>query len=105
MEEIRSKNINVKLDRLTHAGFKSNLVQLGVSMQEAFEQFAICIAAGDKSAVRLIDRMKKQRIKDELAEVGLKPGVGGKRCAFDELDPDLVYDLINEDETALPTQT
>jgi hypothetical protein len=108
-EIIRSKNIHVKLSRLTHSGFKSSLAQLGLSMQEAFEQFAMCIAAGDKSAVRLLDRMKKQRVRDELAKVGLKPGLGRMRRVLDELDPNTLYDLINEEETAdeaaLPTQT
>jgi len=97
-EAIRSKNVHVKLDRLTHAEFKAGLTKIGASMQEAFEEFAKCFVAGDKSALRLIERLKRQQIKDELSVVGLKPGLGRKRRVLDELDPETLYDLINEEE-------
>jgi hypothetical protein len=107
-EEVHSKHVHVKLDRLTHTRFKSNLVELGVSMQEAFEYFAKCLAEGNKSAVRLVEQIKRQRVKDELAGTGLKPGLGRKRRGLGELDHDTLYDLINEeedtDEAPLPSQ-
>ena len=104
----RSKNVHVKLDRLTHTRFKASLVERGVSMQEAFEHFAKSVAEGNKSALRLVEQMKRQHVKDELAGTGLTPGVGRKRRALDELDPETLYDLINEeentDEAPLPAQ-
>jgi hypothetical protein len=109
-ENVRSKNIHVKLDRLTHTQFKSGLVMHGVSMQEAFEEFAKRFAAGDRSAVRLIERMVRDRIKSELAGTGLKPGLPRRRRrVLNELDHETLYDLINEgeqdtDETSLPPE-
>ena len=106
--EIRSKNIHVKLDKKTHTRFKTGLIVLGVSMQEAFEEFAKRVADGDKSAVNIVERMVRTRVKQELAEVGLKPGLGRRRRVLDELDQDVLYDLINEgeqgDEAALPVE-
>jgi hypothetical protein len=107
-EGIRGKNVHVKLDRLTHLRFKTSLVERGVSMQEAFEHFAKSVAEGNKSAINLVEQMKRQQIKDELAGTGLRPGLRGKRRILDELDPDQMYDLINEeentDEDPLPAQ-
>ncbi len=108
-ENVRSKNVHVKLDRLTHTQFKSGLVTHGVSMQEAFEEFAKRFARGDRSAVRLVERMVRERVKSELAGVGLKPGLGRRRRILNELDHETLYDLINEDEqdkdeAALPSE-
>jgi hypothetical protein len=81
---------------------------MDTSMQEAFEFFARCVAEGNKSAIRMVEQMKRQRIKDALSGTGLKPGLGGKRRGVGELDTDTLYDLINEgedpDEAPLPAQ-
>lgn len=107
-EDVRCKNIHVKLDRVTHTQFKAGLVIHGVSMQEAFEEFAKRFAAGERSAVRLIERMVRERVKSELSGTGLKPGLRRRRI-LNELDHDTLYDLINEgeqdtDEAPLPPE-
>ena len=100
------KAVHVKLDPLTHTRFKANLVELNASMQEAFEFFARLVGEGNKSALRMVAQMKRQRIKDALNGTGLKPGLGGMRRGVGELDEETLYDLINEeeadDEDALP---
>ena len=76
-------------------------------MQETFRFFARLVADGNKSAIRMVEQMKRQRIKDVLAGTGLKPGLGGPRRKLGELSPDEMYDLINEEdahEAALPAE-
>lgn len=108
MEQGKSTNVHVKLDKLTHTRFKSTLVEMDASMQEAFEWFAKCVAEGNRSAVRLVEQMKRERARAVLEGTGLKPGLRGRRRALNELDHDTLYDLINEEENdgedALPAE-
>lgn len=106
----RTKNVHVKLDSATHAGFKSKLVQLNVSMQDAFEEFAREVAAGVPYSVRIAERVVRQKLKSELDSVGMKPlkNLGRKHGTINELDVETLYDLINEednDEVKLPPPT
>lgn len=94
-DSIRTKGVHVKLDRETHANFKARLAQRGLSMQEAFEEFARLIGSGSPSANNLLDRLLREQLKDELATVGLNPMRKSKRLS--ELDPERLYDLINEE--------
>jgi hypothetical protein len=95
----RSKGVHVKLDKETHSNFKTRLIQHGVSMQEAFEEFARLVGTGSLSANRMLETLVRTRVKAELATVGLKP-MGRKRKPrfLGELDQDKLYDLINEGE-------
>lgn len=110
MEQDRSTNVHVKLDKLTHTRFKSTLVEMDASMQEAFQWFAKCLAEGNRSAVRLVEQMKRERARAILAGTGLKPGLRGRRRALNELDQETLYDLINnpgdedDDEDPLPAE-
>ena len=99
--EIRCKGVHVKLEKETHASFKTKLIQHGVSMQQAFEEFARLVGAGNLSANRLLERMVRDRIKDELASVGLKPTKRKRKPRYiSELDDEKLYDLISEEEDA-----
>lgn len=103
------KAVHVKLDPLTHTRFKSTLVELDASMQEAFEWFAKSVADGSKSALRLVEQMKRERARSALDGTGLKPGLRSRRRGLNELDHDTLYDLINkgdedDDEDALPAE-
>lgn len=99
--EVKSKGVHVKLDRDTHTAFKTRLVQHGVTMQDAFEEFARQVGLGNLSANRLIVKLIRDRVRAELAEVGLKPmGQVRKPKYLGELDNDGLYDLINEEEEA-----
>lgn len=97
--DVRCKGVHVKLDKETHTGFKTRLVQHGVTMQDAFEEFARRVAEGNVSANRLIEKMIRERVRAELAAVGLKPLKHDRRPKYlGELDHDGLYDLINEGE-------
>jgi hypothetical protein len=98
--DIRCKGVHVKLDKETHANFKTRLIKHGVSMQEAFEEFARAVGADNLSANRLLEKMVRTKIKDELATVGLKAPSRRKPRYLSELDDEKLYDLINEEEIA-----
>lgn len=97
-DTLRCKGVHVKLDKETHANFKIRLIQHGLSMQEAFAEFARLVGSDSAAANNLLVRMVKQQIKDELATVGLSPFRNRKPRRISELDDDGVYDLINEGE-------
>ena len=98
VQGVRSKRIQVKLDRATHADFKAQLAQHGLSMQEAFAEFARQVGSGGLYANNLLIRMIKTQVKEELATVGLKPMAmpRTKVSRLPELDSEQLYDLINE---------
>ncbi len=105
--ETRCKGVHVKLDKETHASFKTKLIEHGVSMQDAFEEFARQVGAGSPSANNLITRMVREKIRIELAEVGLTSNRKRPSRRLGELDDEKLYDLINEaeevvDETEVP---
>lgn len=103
LDTIKCKGVHVKLDRLTHAQFKARVAQHGLSMQEAFEHFARLVGADSASANNLLSSLMRNRVKQELAQEGLKPLKVNRRQGFNELDPDKLYDLINEvDEDMSP---
>ena len=95
--DIRCKGVHVKLDKETHSNFKIELVKHGVTMQDAFEEFARLLGQENVSAVRMIEKLVRDRIKEELATVGLKPS--GRRAVkhVNELDSESLYDLINDE--------
>jgi hypothetical protein len=96
-ESIRTKGVHVKLDKSTHAAFKAKLVEYGLSMQEAFEEFARLVGSGNFSANNILERLIRRQIKAELATVGLKP-MKQRLRHVSELDANRLYDLINEGE-------
>lgn len=97
--DIKCKGVHVKLDKDTHMNFRTKLIVHGISMQEAFEEFARMVGEGNLSANNLIEKMIRLRIKAELATVGL-PGQPRKRRPrhISELDDEGLYDLISESE-------
>lgn len=97
-DSIKVKGVHVKLDRETHANFKAQLVHRGLTMQEAFEEFARLVGSGSISANNLLDRLIRMQVKEELESVGLTYKPNRKPRRLSELDPESLYDLINEDE-------
>lgn len=95
-DAIRTKGVHVKLDRATHANFKSQLAQQGLTMQEAFEEFARLVGTGNATAHNILDRLIRAQVKEELATVGLKSTAKKRQRRLSELDPERLYDLINE---------
>lgn len=95
-ETVRFKGIHVKMDRQTHADFKAKLVYCNVSMQEAMEEFARLVGSGNPAAIKMLERLVREKLKKELATVGVKPYKPGHRRLLRELDPERMYDLISD---------
>lgn len=93
---LRVKGIHIKLDRQTHASFRIKLIDCGLSMQEAFEHFARLAGGGNPTALRMLNGLVRDKIKQEMATIGVKPYKPGTRRRLNELDPEKIYDLINE---------
>lgn len=98
-DSIKTKGVHVKLDRETHANFKSQLAQHGLSMQEAFEEFARLVGSGSASANNMLLRLLKLQVKEELSTVGLNPTSQRTPRRISELDSEKLYDLISEEES------
>lgn len=95
-DTVKVKGIHIKLDKQTHTDFKAKLVYCGVSMQEALEEFARLVGVGNLSAIRMLDRLVREKLKKELAQAGMQPYRPGQRRRLRELDPDKLYDLISD---------
>lgn len=95
-DDVRCKGVHVKLDKQTHTNFKTKLIHHEVSMQDAFEEFARLVGSDNVSAIRMLERLVRNRVKSELASVGVTPSKRPKR--INELDHETLYDLINEEE-------
>jgi hypothetical protein len=97
---LKSRNVHVKLDKETHAAFRTKLMLLDMSMQEAFAAFAQAVSVDEASAINIVKRLARRQMKEELASVGLKPSTGPKRKPqpLGVLDHELLYDLINDVE-------
>jgi len=93
----RAKGVHVKLDRQTHINFRTKLLYHGVTMQEAFEYFARLVGSGSAAANALLDRLVIENVKEELNGTGLRaPSRHSIRHRVEDLDPERVYDLIND---------
>ena len=95
--DVRCKGVHVKLDKQTHAIFKTKLIQHELSMQDAFEEFARLVGSDNVSATRMLERLVRERVKQELAEAGVTPNKRvSKRVSV--LDVETMYDLIAKDD-------
>lgn len=95
--DVRCKGVHVKLDKQTHANFKTKLIQHELSMQDAFEEFARLVGSDNVSATRMLERLVRERVKQELVEAGVTPSKRSRRV--NELDHETLYDLINEEQS------
>jgi len=88
------KGIHVKLDKDVHAGLRSRLFYHNLSMQEVFNYFAKLIVSDDPRAIRLVEALVSQRLKEQLGELTKKR----RSRQLNELDSDAVYNMIESPE-------
>jgi hypothetical protein len=69
-----------------------------LSLQELFEHFAIMIVNGDDRAIRIVDDIVKQKLKQAIEEKGTKPFKASmlKEKNLSSPDADVIYDLLDE---------
>lgn len=77
--------------------FRLQLIKHGLTMQEAFEEFARLVGIGNTTANNILERLIRAQVRQELAEVGLDAPKHHKK-RINELDTETLYHLINESD-------
>jgi hypothetical protein len=84
------KGIHIKLKKDVHALFRSEMFKTGISMQEAFNEFARQVVEGTRSAKFIVQAASSKKMKASLEKRTRK----WERPVGD-LDVETLYDLIN----------
>jgi hypothetical protein len=92
----KKKCVHVKLSKETHSAFRAKLFEYGLSMQEAFDEFACLVAQSDSPATRIIEKLNTRKLKEALRSAEEKKRM--KESSFGELDSDTLYSMISEGE-------
>jgi hypothetical protein len=87
------KCVHIKLEKEVHAAFRARLFRHGISMQEAFDEFAKQVSEGMRSANAIVETIINRKIKEAIDGRVSKPP--RKRESFGELDSESIYNLIN----------
>jgi len=89
------KCVHVKLEKETHAALRTVLFQQGISMQEAFDEFAKQASEGSANGKRIIEAVSERKLREAIDG---RMSVRRKRNqGFGELDSEALYNLINGD--------
>lgn len=99
------KDVHIKLDKNVHANLRAKLFSHGVTMQDAFEEFAYELVKEMPNAVHIIEKMIKRRTRLALHDstLTIKADERAARRALkdaenvtDEADHDTLYELIKD---------
>lgn len=85
-----NKGIHIKLKKDIHTFFRAEMFKAGISMQEAFNEFALQVSEGTKSGKNIVDSAAAKKIKRAIDKIPRK-----KEKDIGEVDIDTLYDLIN----------
>jgi uncharacterized membrane protein len=84
------KDIHIKLDKNVHIAMRMKVMELGITMQDVFNEFARMVIEGNSSAVKIVEKIVAKKVAEELN--------GNKKTGLEtisERDHDLLYDLID----------
>jgi antitoxin component of RelBE/YafQ-DinJ toxin-antitoxin module len=87
------KCVHVKLEKETHAAFRARLFRHGISMQEAFDEFAKQVAEGNRSANIIVESLINRKLKEAIE--GRVTKTRKRKESLGELDSESIYNLIN----------
>lgn len=87
--------INVKLCKEVHASFRSKLLERGITMQDAMDEFAKLIADDDQRALGIVDRLATKKAQAELTAISKSKDHSRK---MSELDAEALYNMISDGE-------
>jgi hypothetical protein len=77
------KSVHINLKKRTHAEFRKALLDLDLSMQEVFENFARLLILEDKRALSIVKEIKSEKRLQILKNI-------------DNIESDNIYDAISE---------
>jgi hypothetical protein len=87
------KCIHVKLKKETHTEFKIILFKKGISMQEAFEEFAVQAISDTSSGRKILNAVAKRKLEEQIN--GKKKSKNRIPPRMSELDVETLYEVIN----------
>jgi hypothetical protein len=91
----KRRGLHIALTKEVHAALRATLFVHGLSMQDVFDDYANRIASGDHTAMRFVEKLAMEKLKQSLLSLEEKQKL--KRAAFGEYDCETLYGLINED--------
>ena len=77
------KSVHINLTRDTHTAFKIFAFQSGLSMQEIFEELAVCMVEGDSKLLKLVEDLKEKKKNREISRMS-------------NTDAETIYDVISD---------
>lgn len=87
------KCIHVKLKKETHTELKIILFKRGISMQEAFEEFAVQAISNTSSGRKILKSVAKRKLEEQInGKVKNKIRIPPR---MSELDIETLYEVIN----------
>lgn len=95
------KCVHVKLEKETHAALRSKLFHHGISMQEAFDEFARQVVAGRANGLNIIAAINKRHLLEALnckPKIALRSRRHGDDRGFNELESESLYNLLSEQD-------
>lgn len=90
------KGVHIKMDKEVHAALRAELFKHAMSMQEIFDEFAKQLVLGNKSAKNILQSLAIRKLREAVN--GKVSARQKRKEEMGELDADMLYDLINEDE-------
>jgi hypothetical protein len=85
-----NKGIHIKLKKDIHVSFRAEMFKAGISMQEAFNEFALQVTEGTKSGQNIINTAASKKIKQSIEK-----GSKRREPKYGDVDIDTLYELIN----------
>jgi hypothetical protein len=85
-----NKGIHIKLKKDIHVNFRAEMFKAGISMQEAFNEFALQVTEGSKAGQNIVNSAASKKIKQSIEK-----GSKRREPRYGDIDIDTLYELIN----------
>ena len=89
------KGVHIKIRKDIHAHFRGEMFKMGLSMQEAFNEFALQVVEGTKSSKQILSVAALKKMKSSINESAEKSAKRKKEKEINDFDIDTLYELIN----------
>lgn len=86
------KCVHVKLEKSTHAAFRTQLFNHNLSMQEVFDEFAKLVVRGDSRTQKIIEDIVVRKVEAQID--GKITRRRRKKKPVNENDRDVLYSMI-----------
>jgi len=89
------KGVHIKIRKDIHAHFRGEMFKMGLSMQEAFNEFALQVVEGTKSSKHILSVAALKKMKTSINDSAEKSSRRKKEKEINAFDIDTLYELIN----------